>query len=394
MKILAIQETDWIKRGPHQQHHLLERMSDRGHDVRVIDFEYLWYEDEDPEKIRTREIIEESPTHVLDDADITLIRPSIVKVPLLDKASIFFTHRQEIKKQLEEFGPDVVIAFGILNAYIGMKQCKNHGIPFVYYLIDHLHKLLPNKAVQKIAKRFEKKTLVGADEVLVINEGLKEYSMGMGAVEEKIGVIPAGVDLDKYDPSIEATDLNEEYGIKEEDTVLFFMGWIYDFSGMKEVAQSLAVNEDENLKVMIVGEGDLYEYLQDFRDENGLEDRLILTGKVPFEEIPRYLSVADICLLPAYKNDIMENIVPIKLYEYMAMGKPVIATKLPGIKKEFGEDSGIVYIDGSEECVQKAIDLIEDGRVGVEGERARNYAKKQGWEKITDEFEEALSSMI
>jgi len=61
MKILAIQETDWIKRGPHQQHHLLERMSDRGHDVRVIDFEYLWYEDEDPEKIRTREIIEEVP---------------------------------------------------------------------------------------------------------------------------------------------------------------------------------------------------------------------------------------------------------------------------------------------------------------------------------------------
>ena len=51
-----------------------------------------------------------------------------------------------------------------------------------------------------------------------------------------------------------------------------------------------------------------------------------------------------ICLLPAHKNEIMMNIVPIKIYEYMAMGKPVIATKLPGLVKEFGEDSGILLL--------------------------------------------------
>lgn len=391
MKILAIQETDWIKRGPHQQHHLLERMAERGHDVRVIDFEYLWPEEKNPERIRRREVIEDSPTHVIADANITLIRPGIVKVPLLDKASIFFTHKKEIREQMDSFSPDVVIAFGILNAHIAMKESKKRNVPFVYYLIDHLHKLLPKGAVQKVAKNYEKKTLRASDHILVINQGLKDYCIEMGADKDIIDVIPAGVDLNRYDPSLEAPDLKEKHGITKGDTVLFFMGWIYDFSGMKEVAHALAKNNDENLKVMIVGDGDLYEYLQNFRDKNGLKDRLILTGKVPFEEIPRYLSVADICLLPAYKNEIMENIVPIKMYEYMAMSNPVIATELPGIQKEFGEGNGVLYVDGAHEVID-VVNRIRD-QIDEEGKKARNFVEDKDWEIITDEFERVIGGI-
>ncbi|WP_054864922.1 glycosyltransferase [Methanosarcina barkeri] len=78
-----------------------------------------------------------------------------------------------------------------------------------------------------------------------------------------------------------------------------------------------------------------------------MDGKLILTGKIPFEEIPEHIAAADICLLPAYKNEIMKDVVPIKLYEYMALGKPIIATNLPGVQKEFGFDSGINYIEDS-----------------------------------------------
>jgi glycosyltransferase involved in cell wall biosynthesis len=122
------------------------------------------------------------------------------------------------------------------------------------------------------------------------------------------------------------------------------MGWIYDFSGMKEVAESLSRNDNENIKLMIVGEGNLYKLLNKMKSGNNLNEKLILTGKISFEEIPKHIASADICLLPAYKNEIMMNIVPIKIYEYMAMGKPVIATNLPGLKKKFGNNNGIIYI--------------------------------------------------
>ena len=57
--------------------------------------------------------------------------------------SITYYHYKEIKKQIKEFKLDVIIAFGILNAYIGLTQARRSYIPFVYYLIDHLHSLLP-----------------------------------------------------------------------------------------------------------------------------------------------------------------------------------------------------------------------------------------------------------
>ena len=91
------------------------------------------------------------------------------------------------------------------------------------------------------------------------------------------------------------------------------------------------------------------------RDRYGIGDRLILTGKVPYQDVPKYISAADICLLPAYTNEkIMQEIVPIKFYEYMAMSKPVIATKLPGIMKEFGQDNGVVYVDSPDDVMSKS----------------------------------------
>ena len=67
------------------------------------------------------------------------------------------------------------------------------------------------------------------------------------------------------------------------------------------------------------------------------------------------VAASDICILPAYPDEeIMQDIVPIKIYEYMAMSKPVITTKLPGIMMEFGEDNGISYVDKPEDVVLKA----------------------------------------
>ena len=82
--------------------------------------------------------------------------------------------------------------------------------------------------------------------------------------------------------------------------------------------------------------------------------RSYLVGKKPYNEIPDFLAAADICILPAYPDEeIMQDIVPIKIYEYMAMGKPVITTMLPGIMKEFGEENGISYVNKPSEVLMK-----------------------------------------
>ena len=117
--------------------------------------------------------------------------------------------------------------------------------------------------------------------------------------------------------------------------------------------------------------------------------------KKPYQEIPSFIAASDICLLPAYPNEkIMQEIVPIKMYEYMAMRKPVISTKLPGVIKEFGEDNGIIYVDRTEEVVKKAIDLVNNENLDKLGVKARSFVERYSWENITDEFESILREVV
>lgn len=390
MNILVLQETDWIKRGPHQQHHLMDRMALRGHQIRVIDYEYLWKEDKERKILTGRKEIK-GAYKIFKEANITLIRPGMIKLPVFDMSSILYFHSKEIKRQIQEFKPDVIIAFGILNAYLGMQLAKKHDIPFIYYLIDHLHALLPNELIKRTAEIFEKQILKNTDKIFVINKGLKDYAIEMGGDINKISIIPAGVDLERFNPQVNGSSIREKYGIKKDDILLFFMGWIYDFSGMKEVAEGLSTINNDKVKLMIVGEGDLYQPLLNMKSEKNLDGKLILTGKIPFEEVPKHIAAADICLLPAYKNEIMMNIVPIKIYEYMAMGKPVIATNLPGVRKEFGENSGIVYIEKPSEVLEKSLVLYSMNKISSEGEKAYSYVHDASWINITNEFDISLS---
>ena len=126
-----------------------------------------------------------------------------------------------------------------------------------------------------------------------------------------------------------------------------------------------------------------------------MQNQVILTGKKTYQEIPDLIAAANICLLPAYSwEPIMQDIVPIKMYEYMVMGKPVISTRLPGIVKEFGEGNGVVYISKPEDVIAKAVGLIQSGSCQMLGAKARSHVERYSWDSITDEFEEILEQAI
>ena len=191
--------------------------------------------------------------------------------------------------------------------------------------------------------------------------------------------------------NIDGSKIREEYGINDEDTVLFFMGFLYNFAGLKEVALEIASGAHPNLKLMIVGDGDGYQELQDIIEKNDLGNMVILAGLKSYSEIPELVEASDICILPAYPDEkIMQDIVPIKIYEYMAMCKPVITTKLPGIMMEFGEGNGIFYVDKPSDVVLKSYDID----ITAEGRKARKFVEKNDWKKITDEFENTINGVV
>jgi len=394
VRILIVQESDWLKRGPHQQHQLADKLSLRGHQIRVIDYDVLWRE-QDKRELYSRRKVFENVWKVDPAAKATIIRPGIIKIHILVYISLIFTHGKEIDRQIKEFRPDVIVGLGILNNYLALRKAKKNNIPFIYYWIDVLHRLVPSKSLQFIGKVVEQKTLRQADRTLTINDELKDYVIVAGAPAKNTRVIKAGIDVERFKPSAGIGSLRKQYGLEKTDIVLFFMGWLYHFSGLKEVARGLVKETNKGLKLLIVGEGDAFEELKQIRDEHNLQDRLILTGQKPYTDMPAFISASDICLLPAYPwEKVMQDIVPIKIYEYMAMSKPVISTKLSGVMREFGEDSGVIYVDEPADVIDKAKSLVSDGKMGELGAKARKFVERYSWDSVTDEFEKILEEVV
>ena len=235
MKILFTQETDWLKRNPIHQHHLAEILTLRGHEVRVIDYELQWMAEKRKWGYCQREIFN-NVNKIYEDAKVTVIRPGILRIPLLEYISLIVTHRKEIQRQITEFSPDVIVGLGILNSFLAANAARKNGIPFIYYWVDVLHRLIPAKILQPIGIFVEKIALKRSDMVLVINEGLKDVVANLGAQQERTQVLRTGINDRLFNPDNRDESLKIQYGLTEKDIVLFFMGWLYRFSGLKEVA--------------------------------------------------------------------------------------------------------------------------------------------------------------
>ena len=175
------------------------------------------------------------------------------------------------------------------------------------------------------------------------------------------------------------------------------MGWLYHFSGLKEVAIQIANERDkyEKFVLFIVGDGSAYEDLVKIKEKYQLNSNLILAGKQPYDMIPQFIAASDICILPAYPDEkIMQDIVPIKIFEYMAVGKPVITTKLSGIIKEFSLDNGVIYIDRPEETLKKPDELVTSSVLQEYCIKAHSFVEHKDWNVITDSFEKSLEDVI
>src|SRR2546422_2128361 len=254
VRILVLQESDWIERGPHQSHHLLERMVQRGHEVHVVDFEIGWRKQTSASIIAPRKVLA-PPPKVIQGSGITVVRPVMVRLPALEYATLVVTHRREIRREIQEFQPDVVLGFGLLNAFVGIRLARRAGIPFLYYLIDELHRLVPQRAFRGLARLVEQSNVRTASAVLSINQALREYALEMGASPERANILPAGVDLGQYSSAQDGSAGWESHGLGPRDLLVLFIGWGLPLSGLREVAESLARGDGRGGRGELVGGG-------------------------------------------------------------------------------------------------------------------------------------------
>lgn len=393
VNIVVVQETDWIRRGPHQQHHLFERLSRRGHTVTVLDYPILrphWPR----EPLWSRMQIVENAARLYDDAAIRLVTPATLGFKPLARISSMFSHYAALRRIIHQHQPDLIVSYALSTGLPALRLARRYQIPFVFHVIDALHAIVPSRALQPIAHRVERWLFSQSNRVVLINEHLRDYAIGMGAQVERTHVLRTGVDLGRIHPTMPDDParlrVRADLGFQPGDLVLFFMGWLYDFSGVREVARTL-VDAPPHVRLLVVGDGDDYDVLCRLRDEH-LGPRLVLTGRVPYDRIPAYLAAADVPLLPFHTVPATRHIVPIKLYEYMASGKPVISAPLPGVQRDIGTGNGVIYAPAEEQAAT-ALRSYPDG--AKLGHQARAFVEANcDWATITDQFESLLIQTV
>ena len=394
MNILLVQETDWKDRGPLQQHHLVERLVHRGYDIRIIDFNVGWSSQQSVSVYEPRlEMNVESKT--IDGVITRLIRPAMLRIPVICYLIILFTHAIEIINQVKKKKPHVIIGMGILNTFIASLYARIMNIPFVYYWIDSYHELIPEKFFRVVGLVLEKFILNISDLCMSINDELRDYQCKLSSCLEKTKVIPAGICVELFNPKKQGQHIRLKIGASPCDKILFFMGWFYESSGLLEVAQEvIKLDSSKGIKLFIVGQGQLKEKLLMMSKTPRAKGRIIVCNWVNYKILSEYVSASDICLLPAHLNNLMRHIVPIKVYEYMACGKPVVSTKLPGVIREFGYENGIVYASDPTDVVKKSLQIIETNQLEDLGHKAAEFVLKRDWNLIVNQFISTLRQLI
>jgi len=398
MRILATQETDWISRNPIIHHRLLEWLSTHGSDVRVIDYDIDWAARKGGSILQGRQ--EFAGVHkYYADARVALVRPAMLRLPLIARLSWLFGNWRELRAIFRDATPDAVIAYGISNALLTLGFCRAGRRSFIYHVMDALHTHADAAPARLVARTIEAFTMRHADRVVVVSKGLGRYAVAMGAPADRVVVVPIGVRKIPADPELGAR-ARALLGIADDEVMLIFVGWQYPFSGLRELVQDFARRGAEVpwLRLVMVGSGELYGELQRIRSSSGLEQQVIMTGQRPVDEVGGLIEGADFGLLPAYRNETMEHLVPTKVVEYMEHGKPVVATRLPGLETEFGALPGILYIERPEETIDRIKALGANGaairRVARQlGETSRAAIQRgDDWDTVTLNFQSILRS--
>ncbi|MFX1419067.1 MAG: glycosyltransferase [Promethearchaeota archaeon] len=398
MNILVLQETDWLTRGQHTQHHIFENLS-RKNTLKITIFDY---DIDKVQKFKSRIIkkqIFKNIHRVFEDSNITVIRTAHLQIPYIRRVSSLITNFFGILKLFRKNRPDVIVGFSITNGFIGLILSKLFKIPFIFFYIDILHELVPIPYLRKFARLIAYFTLKYSDKILVHTKYQYNYLINEGIPPKNIEISPDGISLQNtiVDKS-KYSHLKKKYSIDINDFVIFFMGYLYDFAGLKEIIDfyNSKVHKDNlNLKFLILGDGGIYKSLQSYIEKVNAK-WVILAGRVPYSEITEYIELADLCLLSFAINDITKEITPIKIVEYMAMKKPVLTNSLPAIVQEFKKNSDLIFAKNQQELIKMIGKLIPEKnnlkRIGQKGFEL--VKEKYAWPKIISEFEKTIISVI
>ncbi len=192
----------------------------------------------------------------------------------------------------------------------------------------------------------ERRTVARADAVFGVSKVLHEHLRGLAADPGKVVLLPNAADTDRLRPDPDAAAvIRERLGIGDE-IVIGFIGSMRPWHGADLLlrAGALVAARAASVRFLLVGDGPVRGQLQALALELGISSRVVFTGHVPIEEVRAYIAAMDIAAAP-YPPLPEFHFSPLKLFECMAVGKPVVASAFPDIRAVVADGANGILVE-------------------------------------------------
>lgn len=216
-----------------------------------------------------------------------------------------------------------MVSGALLAPRLGVKRITEVNAPYFQERSSH-----GGITLKRVARWTEDFAWQSADAVIPVTQVLADIVQASGVPPCRIHVMSNGIDVDLLSKSSRGQDLREQLGWKDCVT-LGFTGFVREWNGLEPVIDLLAAPGNEALTLLVVGDGPARNALEARAERLGVAARVHFTGLVSRGEIPRCVSAFDIALQPA-ANPYAS---PLKLFEYMALRRAIVAPDQPNIRE-------------------------------------------------------------
>lgn len=229
-----------------------------------------------------------------------------------------------------------------------------------------------------LENRVEKSSLEKADLIAVVSENVKNKIIKMGISSEKVLVSPMAVDPQLFLDGNQSEELLRKKLGLEGKTVIGWTGSFRSFHGIQYLVKAFkkTLEKYPDCVLLLVGDGSERKMAEQLSQELGISQKVLFVGRKPFREIPQYISVFDIAVVSA-KNVSEFHYSPLKLREYLAAGKPVLAPNAGEIPVIFNNETHLKLFEaGDVESLSRGLEFYLGDKINRKeiGQRGRDFA--------------------
>ena len=257
---------------------------------------------------------------------------------------------RDLEPRIAQDAPNFIYQRSSYMNYVGAALRLRHGLPFVCEFNGPLRWVGKNwdrgfDMLGGLSERIETLTLNAADLVVVVSKAVGDLATERGVPADRILVNPNGVDAEKYRPDIDASALRASLGLNEK-IVLGFIGTFGQWHGAEKLAAAyVKLRKDcpdlaSRAHLLMIGDGPTRRGAQSIIEQGNAGQAATFTGAVPQAQGPVYLAASDILVSPHVPNPDGSRFFgsPTKLFEYMAMGRGIVASDLDQIGEVLSHD--------------------------------------------------------